>query len=323
MAKKRMFSLSVIDTDAFLEMPCSTQALYFHLCMRADDDGFVASPKIITRTIGASEDDFKLLIAKRFILLFEDGVIVIKHWRMHNTISRDRYIETSYTEDKKMLRIKPNNAYTLGDGAEIDDTKLIEASKRQTHNRRAEDAQETRDRRAQYSIGKSSIDKDSIEEVREEEDREEKSSSKYQLIVDMYNDTCVSFPRVKSLSDMRKAAIRARLKRYTIEDFRELFTLAESSDFLKGSNAKNWSATFDWLIKDSNFAKVLDGNYNNKDHNGNNVPISDKARELEAYYKMDAEWAMKGELNEYEADNGYNTGDAFGNTTSYSGYGDN
>ena len=113
MAKKRMFSLSVIDTDAFLEMPCSTQALYFHLCMRADDDGFVASPKIITRTIGASEDDFKLLIAKRFILLFEDGVIVIKHWRMHNTISRDRYIETSYTEDKKMLRIKPNNAYTL------------------------------------------------------------------------------------------------------------------------------------------------------------------------------------------------------------------
>ena len=169
MAKKRMFSLSVIDTDAFLEMPCSTQALYFHLCMRADDDGFVASPKIITRTIGASEDDFKLLIAKRFVILFDDGVIVIKHWRMHNTISRDRYIETAYTEDKKMLRIKPNNAYTLGDGEELDDTKLIEASNRQSKGRRAVDAQETRKRRTQYSIDKNSIDKirldkDSIEE---------------------------------------------------------------------------------------------------------------------------------------------------------------
>jgi hypothetical protein len=103
----------------------------------------------------------------------------------------------------------------------------------------------------------------------EKEIEVEQSKTPYQLIVDMYNDTCVSFPRVKSLSDMRKAAIRARLKRYTIEDFRDLFTLAESSDFLKGANAKNWSATFDWLIKDSNFAKVLDGNYNDARDVGN------------------------------------------------------
>ncbi len=86
----------------------------------------------------------------------------------------------------------------------------------------------------------------------------------YQLIVDMYNDTCVSFPKVNKLSEKRKKAIRARLKSYTLEDFKKLFQMAEGSSFLKGQNNKNWSATFDWLIQDSNMAKVLDGNYADK-----------------------------------------------------------
>lgn len=132
MARKRMISLDVIETDAFLEMPLSTQALYFHLNTRADDDGFVGSPKIITRTVGASEDDLKLLLAKNFIIAFEDGVIVIKHWRMHNTLSANRYKETNFIEDKAHLKIKPNKAYTLGEGEPIDDSKLIAMAKRQT-----------------------------------------------------------------------------------------------------------------------------------------------------------------------------------------------
>lgn len=85
-----------------------------------------------------------------------------------------------------------------------------------------------------------------------------------QQIADLYNDTCVSFPRLKTLSDTRKKAIKARLRVYSLEDFKTLFTKAEASDFLKGSNDRNWSANFDWLIKDSNIAKVLDGNYDNK-----------------------------------------------------------
>lgn len=171
MASKRMISLSVIDTDAFLEMPLSTQALYFHLNLRADDDGFVGSPKIITRTVGASEDDLKLLVAKRFILLFEDGVIVIKHWRLHNTLSANRYKETNFIEDKKLLRVKENKAYTFSEeGVPLDDTKLIESSKRQvdkqkTSNRRTKDEQKTNtDKKSQ---DKSSIDKNSIGESRE------------------------------------------------------------------------------------------------------------------------------------------------------------
>lgn len=96
------------------------------------------------------------------------------------------------------------------------------------------------------------------------ENTKRKSNIPYQQIVDMYNDTCVSFPCVKTLSESRKKAIKARLNTYSIDDFRTLFEKAESSDFLKGKNNRDWSATFDWLIKDSNMAKVLDGNYDSK-----------------------------------------------------------
>lgn len=108
-----MFSLGVLETDAFLDMPLSAQALYFHLSLRADDDGFIGNPKRITQNIGASLDDLRILVAKRFVLTFEDGVIVIKHWRMHNTIKKDRYTATNYSEDLKLLHIKENGAYTF------------------------------------------------------------------------------------------------------------------------------------------------------------------------------------------------------------------
>lgn len=112
MAEKRMFTQKIIDSDAFLDMPLSSQALYFHLNMRADDDGFVNNPKRIQRTIGASDDDLKLLVAKRFVIGFESGVIVIKHWRMHNTLRKDRYNPTQYQEELALLNVKDNNAYT-------------------------------------------------------------------------------------------------------------------------------------------------------------------------------------------------------------------
>jgi hypothetical protein len=143
-----MFTQKIIDSDAFLDMPLSTQALYFHLNMRADDDGFVNSPKRIQRTVGASEDDLKLLIVKRFVIGFENGVIVIKHWRMHNTLRKDRYNPTQYQEELAMLDVKDNNAYT---------ERLPECS--------ATTWQPSGNHLAtQYSIGKDSIGKVSIVE---------------------------------------------------------------------------------------------------------------------------------------------------------------
>jgi hypothetical protein len=113
MAERRMFAKTIIDSDAFLDMPLSTQALYFHLSMRADDDGFINNPKKIQRIIGCSDDDLKLLIAKNFIIPFETGIVVIKHWKIHNYIQKDRYKETVYKEEKALLLTKTNNAYTL------------------------------------------------------------------------------------------------------------------------------------------------------------------------------------------------------------------
>lgn len=112
MAEKRMFTQKIIDSDAFLDMPLSTQSLYFHLNMRADDDGFINNPKKIQRMIGASDDDLKVLMAKRFILTFDSGVIVIKHWRMHNTLQKDRYKPTQYQEEYSTLLLKKNRSYT-------------------------------------------------------------------------------------------------------------------------------------------------------------------------------------------------------------------
>ncbi len=111
MAERRMFSKKVIDSDSFMEMPSSSQCLYFHLAMRADDDGFINNPKSIMRIIGASEDDLKLLMVKRFILSFESGVIVIKHWRLHNLIRKDRYVETNYIDEKKTLFLDDKGIY--------------------------------------------------------------------------------------------------------------------------------------------------------------------------------------------------------------------
>ena len=108
-----MFAKTIIDSDAFLDMPLSTQALYFHLSMRADDEGFINNPKKIMRMVGASDDDLKVLIAKNFIITFESGVIVIKHWKIHNYIRRDRLINTNYQEEKNLLELKENDSYTL------------------------------------------------------------------------------------------------------------------------------------------------------------------------------------------------------------------
>ena len=112
MAERRMFAKTIIDSDAFLDMPLSSQALYFHLSMRADDDGFINNPKKIQRMIGAADDDLKLLLAKRFLIAFESGVVVIKHWKIHNYIQKDRYRPTIYQEEKQMLAEKENKAYT-------------------------------------------------------------------------------------------------------------------------------------------------------------------------------------------------------------------
>lgn len=107
-----MFAKTIVLSDAFLDMPLSTRCLYFTLGMLADDDGFINSPKSIMRQCGASIDDLNLLVGKKFIIPFENGVVVIKHWRIHNYIQKDRYKGTKYIEEKNTLAIDEKGAYT-------------------------------------------------------------------------------------------------------------------------------------------------------------------------------------------------------------------
>ena len=141
MARRRMFSQAIIDSDAFLDMPATSQLLYFHLSMRADDDGFINKPKSVMRACGGCNDDMNLLIAKKFIIPFESGIVVIKHWRIHNLIAKDRYTETNYKEEKALLQLDEKNAYTLC---------IQNVNKMET----------------QVRVGKGSIGKDSIGEDR-------------------------------------------------------------------------------------------------------------------------------------------------------------
>jgi hypothetical protein len=241
MAERRMFTQKITEADSFTALPPTTQCLYFHLCMNADDDGFSNKIRQAMFNAHADQNDFEMLVQKRFILPFDSGVIVIKHWRMHNLIRSDRYHETDYLEEKATLLLKDNGVYTdaLPVGMTID-------NQVSTTGMTIDNQVSTEDRLGKDRLGK---------------DRE---VINYQQIADMYNDTCVSFPRLTTLSDARKKAIRARLNTYTIDDFALMFKKAEASTFLKGGNDRNWRATFDWMIKDSNMAKILDGNYDNK-----------------------------------------------------------
>lgn len=113
MAERRMFAKTIIDSDAFLDMPMSTQALYFHLGMRADDEGFINNPRKIMRMVGCSEDDMRVLIAKKFVITFDSGIVVIRHWRIHNYIQRDRFKSTLCSEEKAQLEVSDAKTYEI------------------------------------------------------------------------------------------------------------------------------------------------------------------------------------------------------------------
>ena len=141
MAQKRMFSLAVVDTDRFMDMPTSTQALYFHLGMHGDDDGFVSSPRKIARSVGCGDDDVRILAAKGFIIPFESGVVVLTDWKVNNTLKSDRYKPTIYLEERSQLTVGSNGKYEIS--SIVEPTCFQNGSTPEP----------------QYSIGKGSIDK--------------------------------------------------------------------------------------------------------------------------------------------------------------------
>jgi uncharacterized phage protein (TIGR02220 family) len=188
-AERRMFAKTIIDSDAFLDMPISARLLYYDLAMRADDDGFINSPKKIMKFIGATNDDMNILILRKFIIPFDNGVVVIKHWRIHNYIRKDTYNETSYKEEKAMLELDENKAYRLSSQLSVDGSL-------------------TQVRLGKDSIGKDSIDNNIVEFAEEIKE-----------IVDYLN--LVAGTNYKYKTKNTQKHINARLAEgYEVEDFK-------------------------------------------------------------------------------------------------------
>lgn len=242
MAERRMFAKTIIDSDAFLEMPLSTQALYFHLSMRADDDGFINSPNRIQRLTGATIDDLKLLIAKNFIIPFETGVVVIKHWKIHNYIQKDRYHETKYTEEKACLITKDNGSYTLMDTGCIQNGYKMDTEVR---------------------LGKVSLGKDRlVEEGASVSAIPEPGEDLFRQVIDLWNsqECTTSIKDIRPLSkryDNTKLCIGYHTKDVYLDIIRSL----DEQAWFKDRAMKNDLLKYDWFCQPDNFQKVLEGNY--------------------------------------------------------------
>ena len=207
MAERRMFAKTIVTSDAFLDMPPTARCLYFTLGMFADDDGFVNNPKSIMRQIGSTSDDMNILIAKKFVLAFESGVIVIKHWKIHNYIQSDRYHPTKYQEEKSTLLLDENKAYTQADTPCIQDVSKAD----------------TEDRLGKDRLGEDRLGEDSL--------------SNYSLESDKPKNKRFKPPTVEEVA----AYIREKGYRINAEQFIDYY---ESNGWMVGkSHMKDWKAT--------------------------------------------------------------------------------
>ena len=191
MADKRMFSVNVIDSDLFLDMPLTTQALYFHLAMRADDDGFIGNPKKILRMICASEDDLKVLLSKQFLIPFESGIVVIRHWKIHNYIRKDCYKSTIYADEASQIQTDDKGMYQK---VPISNTPSL-----QDRNGCVTDTLQARNGTvSQISIDKIRKDKISIDKERERE--EERTPTPSAMRYGLYNNVILTDAELEQLA---------------------------------------------------------------------------------------------------------------------------
>lgn len=209
MAERRMMSKSIIKSDTFLDMPATTQNLYFHMLLDADDDGFINAPKSIMRMIGAKEDDMKVLVAKQFVIPFESGVVVIKDWKIHNYIQNDRY-KPSTLPERDLLNIQKDKTYTLKSDVSRMDTECIQT------------VSIGKDRLGKVRLGKDRIGKDRIGKVSIDTlchvSHDNVDKSHFEIIEYLNLKTGSKF---KPTTKPYVQAIRSRLKEgYTVDDFK-------------------------------------------------------------------------------------------------------
>ena len=249
MAEKRMFAKTIVLSDAFLDMPMSARCLYFTLGMLADDDGFVSSPKGIMRQCGASVDDLNILIAKRYVLTFDSGIIVIKHWRINNYLRQDRYTPTTYVEEKETLSLDAKGAYVEAGEAPVGIPPGIPPVDHPVY-----------------------PDKDRLDEDSEDKERIDSTepvgsvcrTKDVRRITEAWNSLGLQQLTKMTSDSKRGGMLRARVNEYGVDKVLEAIEKVRNSDFLKGQNKSGFIITFEWFVRPNNFPKVLEGNYDNR-----------------------------------------------------------
>jgi len=255
MASRRMFSLRLINSTRFLKMPISSQLLYFHLGMRADDDGVVEAYPVL-KTVGCNEDDLKVLVAKGFAkVLNEDLITYITDWNENNRIRADRKQDSMYKD--LLLQIIPNVGQ-LTDKCQADDNQMSTNC-------------QPNDGIGKVRLGQDSIGQDSISITNVIDCPPD--SGRYASIVGAWNSLSeYGIAQVKRIVDgsIRAKQLKARISQYGEDAIIEAIDRIRRSKFLQGDNNRGWIITFDWFIKPSNFAKVYEGNYDNGGHKQQN-----------------------------------------------------
>lgn len=242
MAQRRMLSKQITETDTFLDLPLSTQALYLHLIMNADDDGFLGNARTVLRMVGGSNDDFKLLAAKQFIIVFEDGITVIKDWRIHNYIQKDRYRSTMYSEHRKELSVDKNQSYQR---IQDTDTKWIQdVSKTDT----------------QVRLGKDRLGKDS----KTYSPAKAEPHLPYKEIIDYLNEKAETSYR--ATTKKTQTLIKARFnEKFSLDDFKRVIDN-------KVAEWKNDTAMNKFLRPETLFGTKFEGYLNQEKSSKSNVP---------------------------------------------------
>ena len=253
MAERRMFSSKIVCSDAFTEMPFSAQALYYQLGVEADDDGFLNSPRKVMRNIEATEADLNLLLEKRFILRFPNGVIAIKHWRINNQIRKDRYTATQYQDEFNSLEIKPDGAYTEKEKEAVDG---LATTWQPDGNHLA----------TQYRLGKDSIGKDNISCPSDDDEKPDLSET-YKTIISYLNEKAGT--AFKHTTAKTKTAIHARLSEgFTLDDFKTVIE-KKCADWMGDPKMQKY------LRPETLFGTKFEGYLNeNNGRNGNNGQAS-------------------------------------------------
>ena len=258
MAERRMLTRKVTDDDHFTELSASAQALYLHLTMSADDDGFCNQITTAMFRSHASTQDLEALLEKRYLLQFQNGVIVIKHWRMANALRKDRYTPTAYQEELNQLQLKDNGSYTwLPDGCQM-----------------------VAERLPQNRIDKNRLDKSRLEEDSNTISCDMVCCTDVQRIIDAWNGLGLGQVRKIVQGTQREQLLKKRIRDYGVDEVLRAIENVRNSTFLNGNNSKGWIITFDWFIKPNNFPKVLDGNYK-----------SSTGSKLDETYSMIERWA--------------------------------